>query len=557
MHSELVPDLHSPLTKEPDKVKSMMEDCNYEADMDGEPWELLRTLAHTLGKQKALLHETIPIQKDISMYNDLGVISTTFGDLCAVVSTPIPFPLFNLMQVLLSVWVFAVPFFQTNYSLKNLPFIFFAIYVRVGLNVVACEITDPFGGDDLNDVEVKIFAKVGHFQAACFYVPKSLATLPFLIFNFSPLSYIKATIAQIKHILRDDLMHFFEVVPSDYGKSEDDAANTTFSSSSNSSQIGTFQYHSQLGISALKLQQCNEALSCFRQATCLVSSPRETATIMELIGDVYISQGRHGQANKCFEMASIASKAPQSVLLCSNILGMRVLRKLAELHFDSGQYRAALESYSELLPCYMDRHNRCEEETMIHLMHRIGLLCFLFGEHEKALNQFWSALRIKRDRMKYNNLSYFASLEGLKSRSDNLEVAHLLLCLGMVHQERGEIKLALSKCEEALVYHKILQLDGDVPLDMTSSLLARIGKLYAQIGKNADSNKTVSMMRILVPAILTNHRRTKYKQKSVCNNLPKGISWEDTQIISKTLHKASSPPTPANQKVSNAWHDDS
>lgn len=57
------------------------------------------------------------------------------------------------------VWVIIIPFFQSEYVAFILPAVFLTTYSVIGLDAVACEITDPYG-DDLNDLPVAAFMQV-------------------------------------------------------------------------------------------------------------------------------------------------------------------------------------------------------------------------------------------------------------------------------------------------------------------------------------------------------------------------------------------------------------
>lgn len=93
------------------------------------------------------------------MFCDLQSAADNLADLYVISSCQTPFPLVNVLKIVIYVWILCIPFFQADFITVNLPMVFFITFSIVGLDAVANEITDPFG-DDPNDLPVEEKTKV-------------------------------------------------------------------------------------------------------------------------------------------------------------------------------------------------------------------------------------------------------------------------------------------------------------------------------------------------------------------------------------------------------------
>jgi predicted membrane chloride channel (bestrophin family) len=110
------------------------------------------------GKEIPMLHAN----KELKLYSQLSDFVKSYHGLMKLISTPFPFPLVQMTRTFLFIWIFTLPWVLVN-DLKKFPAliftVFFITYAFVGLELVAIELDDPFGDDDI-DFAVKKLALV-------------------------------------------------------------------------------------------------------------------------------------------------------------------------------------------------------------------------------------------------------------------------------------------------------------------------------------------------------------------------------------------------------------
>lgn len=481
--------------KEPTTLTDLMVDFTIK-QQEG-PFELLKNLTVAVCKNLHFLQKPLSVQEEIKLHKEVRNISVAMNDLFTVVSTPLPFPLHNVMQVATYLWIIALPFYQRDFSLSAIQFIIFNVYIRTGLNYVACEITDPFGRDDLNDLEVEGLAA--------------------------------STIHYIERILECDTAHYFKLTRDDYGGTPFASAPPGSRINKDGSSRDMSQKYQSLGFSEMQQKNFSNALIHLEQAAGFANDPIDMARILEAMGDIFMIQGQTDAGIESYEKvinASHAFIAPEVVRM--NYILLRILKKVGDALFEHGRLDTALQKYCALLPLQEEARGQDHQDS-IWIRHRIGLIYFHKGEYSIAIDCFWCSLREKRKTSKYNDANYVVALEAMESASNEIDIANMLFCLGLVHDKKGENNLALSKLEEALLVHKRQPKERRCK-QMMATVLAQIGRLH---GKNGDLEESEQALKQACQLAFTAKRTNLSKSDSALAS----TLWEDTLMIMQSQHK--------------------
>ncbi len=236
-----------------------------------------------------------------------------------------------------------------------------------------------------------------------------------------------------------------------------------------------------------------EAVEFYSRALELVSDPKLKMRVLESMGDVYVYTGEYNTAQQRYENA---------LTLADNALAkVRIIRKLADVFSKRGDYEQALKMLEEAKG--MVPRTAINEKGRIY--RDIGVILFMKGEYQSALEQYRQALRIisnlkekskdvKRDvgdilrgvgnihlvlgdyekARKY----YTKSLEIMKEIGDMKEVAEVLSDMGNVYLTFGDLERALR------IYTSSLRIMQNVGYKYgIASLLNSIGNVYYKKGE--------------------------------------------------------------------------
>ena len=121
---------------------------------------LINVIAGIIHEQDKYLREPLIIPTEMKLHHKISEISICLADVYAVINTQFPFMLANCTFVLVYFWISLVPFSQPSYFLAYLPLLWLDVSSRIGLIFVAAEITDPFGMQNVNDLDVNLYLKV-------------------------------------------------------------------------------------------------------------------------------------------------------------------------------------------------------------------------------------------------------------------------------------------------------------------------------------------------------------------------------------------------------------
>ena len=308
----------------------------------GSPYYSLRQLSAIVSEQNKLLTSPMVIQFEMLCYTNLNNMHTIIDDLFMSVTTPVPYPLTNIVKICLFVWACLVPFFiDQHFSFINIVVVFFLIYAVVGLDAVACEISDPFG-DDCNDLEVEkiMYATLNHIEHL-------------LGGGFNPFADFQVIDLETKTALIHD-----EVSDASIG--------------ARSLCDPQLRKHKELGWNDVKQSKYSSALDAFLNALALSKDDLEAASVNEIIGDIYVLKNMHDDAICHYQKSSwLIKKSTSSEKLVGNEFLLRVEKKEGDALFDTAQYRSALQCYTSLL----NRHPKSDiSHEMCDVCHRIGML---------------------------------------------------------------------------------------------------------------------------------------------------------------------------------------
>ena len=440
------------LSKKSGMRLSLHGSSNYDARS---PYNSLKKLSTIIAEQDKFLTTPIVIQVEMVFFNNINLMNGVLDELYMTVTTPLPFPLTHIVKIVMFIWAALVPFFiDDSFSFMNIFVVFFLIYAVVGLDAVACEISDPFG-DDKNDLEVEKITR-----ATLQHIDRILGG------EFNPFSELQ------------DIELESKTVPTQEDLSSHSIDGTQF--------IADPQLlrHEEIGWNELKRQKYSAALHEFLEALSLCQNNLESASFHEIIGDIYVIKNLHDDAIEHYQNSLENIKQSTDV---KNIVGseflQRVGKKLSDTFLETAQYRSAFQSYTKLLQWYPsteDSHDICD------IQHRIGMLYYLKDDFEKSFNHLWLSLRRKRKLTSFDEGPYW-EVYGDDSRSSNIFVATLLYCLGIVHEERKEYNWALSRFTESLAIQRRYSDLADFT-EMTISTLSHTGYAHKKLGNSEEAN---------------------------------------------------------------------
>lgn len=485
------------MVQDPEKVSEYLSKTNSSSRDDG-PFDLISPLAQIISQQGKFLKEPLQIQKEIAMFCDLQSAADNLADLYVISSCQTPFPLVNVLKIVIYVWILCIPFFQADFITVNLPMVFFITFSIVGLDAVANEITDPFG-DDPNDLPVE--------------------------------EKTKTTIFKIERLLDGDARQYFDVTQSEHDEDVNKPP-TNF----RVSQTGRMELikNQQLGLQQLKLNNFDQAIHFFEQASRFSSEPHEIVFISEMIGDVYAIQCLRSEAieyyRKAIDLPS-SCRLPDS----NTFIQKRILSKTCNILFESAEYFILWQSH--IVPIL-----RAVSKTdvsgpwdslakSIHFRHRLGLLYFFEGDIAVAIEHFWSALRFKRKMQHFDDESYWTSVKGREVYCNEIDVATLLFCIGLCHQENKQHDWAISSFSEAMIIHQ-RQTEKARHMEMMASTLARLGYSYAKFGRKEESKRARNESRQLALSVSATRRIANDSLADDKFQL-KNRLWQDTQLMMK------------------------
>lgn len=441
-----------------------------------------------------LLVDRLTIYHEMKLHEFVGRMLDEYVEVGKFIETPTPFPFVQVCRTILYFYLISLPLFISNeFSFPNVASVFFAAYGFFGLEIISDEIGDPFG-DDCNDVEI--------MQA------------------------MKASIHHIRHILEGDVTQFVALVENeangkggnyfyDEGSSPQDLARIKLRGVSFRTPKKTAATSSRgvvsekavrpprdvkdlddlsvandeaedlriLGMDEMELFNLDRALDYFKMALRTVPQPSQAASILELMGDVYSLQGRHTKALERYQEALRLKRKTKM---------MKLLSKIADEFFLSGEYEKAISIYMQALPL-KSIEDGWDSDGVAQMYHRVGLIYFDRGESDLALDHFWHALRAKKRRaLGSDQGTYWGALHERVGTCDEEDLASVLFCMGLAHEERCEYEWAMASLGEALVVQG--RHLGRDHADVANTLL-HIGAVHARLGEVNEARATYTRAR--------------------------------------------------------------
>ena len=133
-------------------------------EMKEDPMDLMRRLRSHLivASQKRLPNTEVQILERMKMADMLHEYSLSYRELLNIVSTPFPMALTQMGRTFIFVWTFSIPFILAGGLVDNwsaFTFVILLTYGFLGLEFVAMKMSNPFGDDGLNDLNVRAIAK--------------------------------------------------------------------------------------------------------------------------------------------------------------------------------------------------------------------------------------------------------------------------------------------------------------------------------------------------------------------------------------------------------------
>lgn len=191
----------------------------------------------------------------------------------------------------------------------------------------------------------------------------------------------------------------------------------------------------------LALQHLNDALQVRKMR--LVPSHEDVEETLHQLGTLHTQMGLDDKAFMYFEEAMKAKRARARKKGYENFDTKSIFRT-GLLHQEKSNFTEALQCFEEVLDAQkvllLDNNSdieECDSKEIANTLRHIANNYREIGEHEKALSQFTSALKIE-----------------LKHGRDSLSVASTLIGMGIVHCEQNSFDLAMKFYKEALRIRK-------------------------------------------------------------------------------------------------------
>lgn len=132
-------------------------------EMTQDPMSLAYKLRSTLiTSSKVRLKNDLQVLERMKMVDYLLQYSVAYRELLKIVSTPFPLALTQLARTFIFVWTLSIPFVLTGGKVERWSAIVFVVvltYGFMGLEFVAMKMSNPFGKDWHNDLQVHKIAK--------------------------------------------------------------------------------------------------------------------------------------------------------------------------------------------------------------------------------------------------------------------------------------------------------------------------------------------------------------------------------------------------------------
>ena len=349
--------------------------------------------------------------------------------------TPTPFPFVQVARVILYCYLLSLPLFISDeFSFANVFSIFFAVYGLFGLEVVSDEIGDPFG-DDANDLEIK--------------------------------QMCAATVHHIRHQLDGDAAYYLRILDREYGShsmkpnsrpnklypppSEEKLklaatkSNTPVKHVKDKDNLSVANddadAYRMLGKDEMDMYNHDKALQFLSKALNCRPSASQSASILELMGDIYTRIGRQDKAIERYQEALRLKRKTKM---------MTLLSKIGDSFYVSGEHEKALSIYIQALPLKTVEEG-WDSEGVAQMYHRIGLVYFELGDTDLALDNLWHALRAKkRKALSQDDSTYWNALNERLNSTVEEDIASVLFCMGILHEERCEYEWALTYLSECV-----------------------------------------------------------------------------------------------------------
>ena len=283
--------------------------------------------------------------------------------------------------------------------------------------------------------------------------------------------------------------------------------------------IRTVKYRGQLH---LKRREYNSALEAFFSAIKVTDDLFHHSQLYSSIADVYMQMPLSiDNAIEYYTKSQTLLNQSQhnSELNDDSIqLQLSVGKKLGDALFETAQYRAALQSYTGLLGVIPSEGN---DELKCGIRYRIGLIMYYQGDDNDSLYNLWIALKCIR-----SVTNYYDGPNNIKDSSigNEMYMATLLYCLGLVHESRTEYAWAYSRLTESLAIQRRRSLTLDFS-EMRISTLSHASYCSKKLGNIDDSNalkKSAKLTTIKIAKILDDAKK---------NNRLSSLDLDDKNVL--------------------------
>ena len=291
-----------------------------------------------------------------------------------------------------------------------------------------------------------------------------------------------------------------------------------------SEMIRTIKYRGQLH---LKRREYNSALEAFFSAIKVTDNLFHHSQLYSSIADVYMQMPLSiDNAIEYYTKSQTLLNQSQhnSELNDDSIqlqLQLSVGKKLGDALFETAQYRAALQSYTGLLEVIGVIPSEGNDELKCDIRYRIGLIMYYQGDDNDSLYNLWIALKCIR-----SVTNYYDGPNNIKDSSigNEMYMATLLYCLGLVHESRTEYAWAYSRLTESLAIQRRRSLTLDFS-EMRISTLSHASYCSKKLGNIDDSNalkKSAKLTTIKIAKILDDAKK---------NNRLSSLDLDDKNVL--------------------------
>ena len=272
----------------------------------------------------------------------------------------------------------------------------------------------------------------------------------------------------------------------------------------------------------LKRREYNSALEAFFSAIKVTDDLFHHSQLYSSIADVYMQMPLNiDNAIEYYTKSQTLLNQSQhnSELNDDSIqLQLSVGKKLGDALFETAQYRAALQSYTGLLGVIPSEGN---DELKCGIRYRIGLIMYYQGDDNDSLYNLWIALKCVR-----SVTNYYDGPNNIKDSSigNEMYMATLLYCLGLVHESRTEYAWAYSRLTESLAIQRRRSLTLDFS-EMRISTLSHASYCSKKLGNIDDSNalkKSAKLTTIKIAKILDDAKK---------NNRLSSLDLDDKNVL--------------------------